>query len=374
MRDTLAFCQAQADWLLETTVALSAIESPTTDKAAVDRCATEIERRLRELGGSVSRLEQATAGDHLRAEFGSGPEQVLVLGHFDTVWPLGQLARMPLERRDGRLHGPGVYDMKAGIALGMLAVRAWRESAPSGRRVVLLLTSDEETGSHSSRALIEEEARRSRATLVLEPSLARGGVKTFRKGVGEFEIDVEGVPAHAGIEPGRGASAIHELFTHLAAFRALENAEHGLSVNVGTIEGGTRGNVVAERARAVVDIRVSRIEDGARVERAVRAMTPRDPRTRVSIRGGINRPPLERTEGVGRLYATARGVAAELGFDLPEGGTGGASDGNFTGALGVPTLDGLGAIGAGAHALEEYVEISSLPQRAALVAGLLARA
>jgi glutamate carboxypeptidase len=280
---------------------------------------------------------------------------------------------MPLERRDGRLHGPGVYDMKAGIALGMLAVRAWLARAPADRRVVMLFTSDEETGSHTSRALIEEEALRSRAALVLEPSLARGGVKTFRKGVGEFEVDVEGISAHAGIEPGRGASAIHELFAHLAAFRALEDPEHGLSVNVGVVEGGTRGNVVAERARAVVDIRVSRLEDGARVERAVRAMRPRDPRTRVSIRGGVNRPPLERTEGVGRLYAIARGIAAELGFDLPEGGTGGASDGNFTGALGVPTLDGLGAVGAGAHALEEYVDVTSLPLRAALVAGLLSR-
>ena len=184
---------------------------------------------------------------------------------------------------------------------------------------------------------------------------------------------MEGVPAHAGIEPGRGASAIHELLAHVASFRALEDAERGLSVNVGIIEGGTRSNVIAERARAVVDVRVSRLEDGARVERAVRAMKPRDPRTRLDIRGGINRPPLERTEGVGRLYAVARGVAAELGFDLPEGGTGGASDGNFTGAIGVPTLDGLGAIGAGAHALEEYVDVASLPLRAALVAGLLGR-
>lgn len=373
MRETLAFCEAHADWLVETTSALCAIESPTTDKAAVDRCATELERHLRRLGGVVSRLPQQSAGDHLRAEFGSGADQVLVLGHFDTVWPVGQIARMPLERRDGRLHGPGVYDMKAGIALGLLAVRAWLDTSPADRRIVLLFTSDEETGSHTSRTLIEEEARRSRAALVLEPSLARGGVKTFRKGVGEFEIEVEGVPAHAGIEPGRGASAIHELFAHLAAFRGLESVDHGLSVNVGIVEGGTRGNVVAERARAVVDVRVSRTEDGARVERAVRAMKPRDPRTRVTIRGGINRPPLERTEGVGRLYAIARGVAAELGFDLPEGGTGGASDGNFTGALGVPTLDGLGAIGAGAHALEEYVEVASLPARAALVAGLLAR-
>ena len=374
MRHVLDYCRARQDWLLDTTTALARIESPTTDKAAVDACGRELARRLEALGGRVTRLPRDAAGDHLLAEFGCGREQVLILGHFDTVWPVGQLERMPILVDGGRLHGPGVYDMKAGLAIGMLAVQAALElDLARARRVTMLLTSDEETGSHSSRQAIEEEGRRSRAVLVLEPALPNGAVKTFRKGVGEFRLDVEGVAAHAGVDPGKGASAIDELARQIVALGALRDEARGVSVNVGLVEGGTRSNVVAERASAVIDLRLPTRADADRVEAVLRALRPVDVRTRLMLSGAVNRYPFERTEAVARLFALARSLAAEMGLDLAEAGTGGASDGNFTAALGVPTLDGLGAVGDGAHALHEHVVLDLLPQRAALVAGLLGR-
>ncbi len=367
------FCCGQRDWLLETIEALVRLESPTTDKAAVDRCGAELERRLSAIGGRVSRLPREQRGDHLLAEFGCGASQILLLGHFDTVWPVGQLARMPLTESAGRLHGPGVYDMKAGIALGMLATRALLESGtPQPRRIVMLWTTDEEIGSGTSRAAIEDEARRSDAVLVLEPSLPGGAVKTSRKGCGEYTIAVRGVAAHAGIDPSKGASAIHELARQIVAVQQLQDLERGVSVNVGTISGGTRTNVVAEEAKAIVDVRAPTKADAARIEAGFRALTPADARTTLTVTGGIDRPPLERTDQVVRLYMQAKAVAQELGLELDEGGTSGGSDGNFTAALGVPTLDGLGAIGDGAHALHEHVQIESLTDKAALLAGLIA--
>lgn len=370
----LEFCEARRDWLLETIEALVRLESPSTDKTAVDRCGRDLARRLAALGARVETLPSADAGDHLRAELGEGDRQVLLLAHFDTVWPVGQLERMPLRREDGRLHGPGTFDMKAGLSIAMLAARALFESGrPPAGRVVLLCTTDEEIGSHTSRAIIEAEARRSEAVLVLEPSLAGGAVKTSRKGCGQFELTVRGVSAHAGIEPGKGASAVHELAHQIVAIEALQDVERGVSVNVTVVAGGDRANVIPARATAVVDVRVPTMGDADRLEAAFRSLTPRLAGTSVEVTGGLNRPPLERGDGVGRLYALAREVAGQLGHDLAEGGTGGGSDGNFTAALGVPTLDGLGAIGAGAHALHEHVEIDSLPWKAALVAGLVAR-
>lgn len=367
-----AWCESQTDWILETAEALARLESPSTDKAAVDRCGRELAARLEALGSRVERLHRERAGDHVRAEIGRGDRQVLLLGHFDTVWPIGQLARMPIRREEGRLHGPGLFDMKAGIALGMAAVRALIErGGDPGRRIVMLWTTDEEIGSQTSRAAIEEEARRSDAVLVLEPSLPGGAVKTSRKGCGEFEIVVSGVAAHAGIDPGKGASAIHEIARQIAAVERLQDPARGVSVNVGLISGGSRPNVVAEEARAVVDVRAPRIEDARRIESALAALAPVDPRTRVVVRGGFDRPPLERGPGVARLYERARDIAGRLGRTLEEGGTGGGSDGNFTAALGVPTLDGLGAVGDGAHALHEHVIIKELPWRAALLAALI---
>jgi glutamate carboxypeptidase len=374
MREVLGFCSSQREWAVETTRALTALESPTTDKAAVDRCGAEIGRLLGRMGGRVDRLSRAHAGDHLLAEFGCGDRQVLLLCHFDTVWDLGQVERMPIVERDGRLHGPGVYDMKGGLVIALLAIRAITELGRStSHRTVLLCTSDEETGSSSSRQAIEEEARRSDAVLVLEPALPGGAVKTSRKGVGVFDLTVEGVPAHAGAEPGRGASAVTELARQVLALEALRDDARGVSLNVGVVSGGTRSNVVAERATAEIDVRVTSLDDAGRIEAAIRAVRPHDPRTRITITGGINRPPMERTAGVAALYGIARAVAADLGFTLGEGGTGGASDGNFTAALGIPTLDGLGAEGDGAHAITEHVLIDSLPRRAALLAGILER-
>jgi glutamate carboxypeptidase len=371
-----AFCDAELPWLLETIEALVRIESPSTDKAAVDRCGAELATRLAQLDrdARVTRIANTQAGDILRAEYGSGDTQVLILGHFDTVWGLGTLARMPLERRDGKLFGPGTFDMKAGIGIAMLACRALAAVAPGVPiRRVMLWTTDEEIGSRAARALIEDEARRSAAVFVLEPSLPNGVVKTSRKGVGEFTIEVQGVSAHAGIDPAKGVSAIHELAHLITQLAPLNDLARGSSVNAGVIEGGTRSNVIAEHARAVVDVRVAAQADAQRVEAFIRGLTTRDPRARLTITGGIDRPPLERSAGVVRLYDQARAVARALGRELGEGSTGGGSDGNFTAALGVPTLDGLGAIGDGAHAVHEHVEIGTLSWRAALLAGVIAR-
>lgn len=372
MNDILGYCESQRAWLLETIYALVRLESPSDDKAAVDRCGAELERRLTAIGARVERLPQRDRGDHLRAEFGTGTPQVLILGHFDTVWPVGQLDRMPLVERDGRLHGPGVFDMKSGIAVAMLAARAPAEHGDACR-VVMLWTADEEVGSGTSRTIIEQEARRSAAVLVLEPSLPGGAAKTSRKGCGQFELTVHGVPAHAGLDPGKGASAIVELAHQITQIAAIQDLSRGISTNVGVIAGGTRGNVVAAEAHATIDVRVPSMADVAPVESALRALAPRLSGTRLELTGGIDRPPLERTDAVVRLYKEARAVAGELGRDLGEGGAGGGSDGNFTAALGVPTLDGLGPSGDGAHALHEHVVLSDLTWRAALVAGLVAR-
>ena len=368
------FCRAEREWLLDTVEALVRLESPTTDKAAVDACGAELASRLAAIGGRVTPLPRETRGNHLLAEFGCGESQILLLGHFDTVWPVGQISRMPLVRADGRLHGPGTFDMKAGIAIGMLAARALLETgAPLARRLVMLWTTDEEVGSQSSREAIEEEARRSDAVLVLEPSLPGGALKTSRKGCGSFEVVVKGVAAHAGIEPQKGASAVHELAHQILHIAALQDLSRGVSVNVVQAAGGLRSNVIPDEARAVVDVRAPTAEAAAAVAAAFQRLQPFDARTTVTATGGFDRPPLERSPAVARLYNEASRVARELGVDLQEGSTGGGSDGNFTAALGVPTLDGLGAIGDGAHALHEHVDVDSLPDRAALVAGLIAR-
>jgi len=297
-----------------------------------------------------------------------------VLGHLDTVWPVGTLAARPLRVEHGRHYGPGVYDMKAGLALAMLAIRALADS-PSGvpGRTIVLVTTDEETGSAASRAAIEREAAASDAVLVLEPPLPGGGLKTSRKGCGEFVVRVTGVAAHAGIEPERGASAVSELARQIPRIEALSDTASATTVTVGTVRGGMRTNVVPASAEAAIDVRVASAAEAERVAAALRGLTPVDPRTRLEVSGGIDRPPMVRSAGVAALFALAQQVAAELSRPLAEGGTGGASDGNFTAALGIPTLDGLGAVGGGAHADDEHVTIADLPWRAALIAGLLRR-
>jgi glutamate carboxypeptidase len=369
----LDYCRAEEPWLLETIESLVRCESPTHDKAAVDRCGAELARRLEAIGGRVARIRSAAAGDHIRAEVGSGARQVLILGHFDTVWDVGQLERMPLERDGDKLTGPGIFDMKAGIAIGMLATRAVRELGAPDARIVMVWTTDEETGSSTSRALIETEATRSEAVLVLEPSLPGGALKTRRKGCGEFDLIVHGVAAHAGVDPAKGVSAIRELARQVLAIETLQDLGRGVSLNVGIISGGSRTNVVPERASARIDARASSKADADRVDAAMRSLTPHLKGARLEITGGFGRPPMERTEGVAKLYALAQSAAADLGIAIDEGSTGGGSDGNFCAALGIPTLDGLGAIGDGAHAIHEHVLVPALVPRAALVSLLLVR-
>ncbi|HET7696389.1 MAG TPA: M20 family metallopeptidase [Vicinamibacterales bacterium] len=372
MKALLQLCQDALPFTLDTIDTLVRLESPSTDKAAVDRCGQALAGMLRTLGGDVELLARADRGDHVRARVAGSGAPVLLLGHFDTVWPIGTIEQMPLRRDGDRLHGPGVFDMKAGIALGITAIRALRESGGPAPAVTMLWTTDEEIGSDSSRAEIEAEAMRSRAVLVLEPSLPGGALKTARKGCGEFRLTVHGIAAHAGLDPGKGASAIHELATQIAEIERLQDLPRGVSVNVGLVAGGTRPNVVAERAEATIDVRAPTRAAAEAAEVALRRLQPRRPGTRLTIEGGFERPPMERGPAVLELFSRASRVASSLGRELGEGSAGGGSDGNFTAALGVPTLDGLGAVGDGAHAAHEHVEISALPWRAALLAGLLA--
>jgi len=354
---------------------LAAHESPSTDAVALESCGVALADRCAEIGASVRREPAVSTAAHVVARWPGPGAHVLLLGHFDTVWPVGQIERMPIRLQDGRLAGPGVLDMKAGLAVAMTALRVLEAAVPAEDRpaVTLLATSDEEVGSGTSRSLIESMARESDAVLVFEPAIPGGALKTARKGVGEFEVEAFGVSSHAGADPAAGASAVHELARQVAAITQLADPSCGLSVNVGVLEGGTRSNVVAERARALVDVRVSRLGDAARIDQAIKGLRPTDSRVRLEVRGGVNRPPMERSAGVVRLFELARDVARGWGEDLQDGATGGASDGNFTAAIGVPTLDGLGGVGDGPHALHEHILIDYLPRRAALAAGLLAR-
>jgi glutamate carboxypeptidase len=349
---------------------LVACESPSGDAAALAACAGIVSRHARDASAIVE-----PSGTHLVADWpGPGP-RVLLIGHFDTVWPIGQIVRQPLVEREGKLFGPGTLDMKAGLSMAIIAMRVVTAVLPLERRphVTLLATSDEETGSATSRHLIEQLARDSAAVLVFEPALPGGAVKTARKGVGEFAIAATGISSHAGANPGAGASAITEIAHQVLAVQALANPGRGLTINVGVIDGGTRSNVVAEQARALVDVRIGTLDDAAKIEQAFRTLKAIDPRVTLTVTGGINRPPMERSPGVVRLYELARAVGDEIGLSVGEGATGGASDGNFSAALGVPTLDGLGATGDGPHALHEHVIIKDLVPRVALAAGLIAR-
>ncbi len=362
----------QADMVAHLT-RLAEMESPTDNKAAIDRLGTVLADELRSLGAVVDVLPQATAGDHVRGRWGAGPGGFLLLCHMDTVWDMGTLARMPLRTEDGRLYGPGVFDMKGGIVNALWAIRASRElDLATARRITLLITSDEETGSRTSRALIEAEAKLHDTVFVLEPAHPpQAALKTWRKGVGDYQVQVFGVASHAGAAHDQGVNAIEELAHHVLALQALTDYGAGTTVNVGVINGGTRSNVVPEQAWAKVDMRVMNDAEAARIDCALRGLIPQLPGTRIEVKGGLNRPPMVRTPAIAALYQRAAAIAAELGFTVAETGTGGGSDGNFTAALGVPTLDGLGAAGDGGHAQHEHVIISSLPERAALLAGLL---
>lgn len=352
-------------------------ESPSDDPAAIGRIVELLQGRLAPLGKAKVFPGKDARGPHLLCEFQLPGDQkdgqILALGHMDTVYPAGTLATMPCEEKDGRLTGPGVFDMKTGIAMFVFAMQALRElGVPVRRRVVLQLNSDEEVGSPTSRALTEWEAQKSVAVLVLEPSAGPDGkAKTSRKGVGGYTVRVRGRSAHAGLDFASGASAILELARQIERISSFVDLERGLTVNPGVIGGGTRSNVVASEAWCEFDFRVSRAEDVPDLEAKFRSLTPVDDRCVIEVTGGLNRPPLERTAGVAALYDKARAIAAEIGVPLGETSVGGGSDGNFTAGLGIPTLDGIGAVGDGAHAPHEHILISRLADRTALLARLV---
>jgi glutamate carboxypeptidase len=346
-------------------------DSPTHDKPAVDALGRQIADAFAREGALVEAQPQPQCGDHYRVSWGQGSRQILLLAHFDTVWPLGEAARRPFAAGDGRATGPGVNDMKSGIVVGLYALRALIQMGRMPvHRLVYLLTSDEEEGSATSRPLIEAEARKSDYALVLEPS--RGGpLTTWRKGIGRFKLEVQGVAAHSGVDPEKGVSAIEEMARQILKLHGMTDYERGVTLNVGVVEGGTRVNVVAAAARADVDLRVMTLAEGDRMEKAVLSLAPSLPGTAIRVSGGINRPPFEETAAGLALYQRARQVGARLGLELDKTGSGGGSDGNFTASMGVPTLDGLGAAGQGSHALSENISVASLPQRGALLAELV---
>ena len=374
LQDALRWLSARQPAMVAQVRELVTRESPTHEKPACDALCDFLAEQFRALGGKVKLHRQRHAGNHLQVDF-AGPRDtkpVLLLGHYDTVYDLGTLKTMPWREKDGRLCGPGVFDMKSGIVQIMYALRALQELCGSlPRPVTVWLVSDEETGSDTSRVLTEKLASQCAAALVCEPSGPGGAVKTARKGVGDFVIRVTGHASHAGLDFEKGQSAILELSHQIQAISRLTDLRRGITLNVGVIRGGTRTNVVAGEAVAEVDLRVARKSDGPMMEHKVKALKPVNRNCQLEIEGGVNRPPLERTKAVAALFATAQKLAHELGFPLDEIAVGGGSDGNFTAGIGVPTLDGLGAVGDGAHAAHEYVLAAELPRRAALLAGLI---
>jgi len=375
LRALLAYCQSAQEEMLRCLEEAVKIESPTNSKAGIDRLAGYFARECRRAGGKASLLPHPTAGSSLVAEFWGKKRDVkpvLLLGHLDTVWDIGTLKSMPFRIRHGRAYGPGIFDMKSGIVGALWAIRALRACGiqPAGP-VRMFLNSDEEAASMACREQLMAEALKARAVLVLEPAAEGGALKTSRKGVGEFRVTAYGRSAHAGIDPEAGVNAISELARQLLRIETFARPGRGLTLSAGVIEGGTRPNVVPERASARIDVRILRLRDRATIERRMRGLQPILRGARLVIEGGINRPPLERTMAVA-LFRRAKALARGLDIDLREAASGGGSDGNFTAALGIPTLDGLGAVGAGAHAAHEHVVIRELPRRAALLAALLA--
>jgi glutamate carboxypeptidase len=371
----LAYFDERRGEIVSTIRELVEIESPSDNKAAVDRMSAAVALKFAALGGQVRTHRANDFGDHLQVDFTgkSGGKPVLLLGHYDTVYPLGTLASMLCRVVGNKLTGPGVLDMKAGIALmleSLAALQEWNRGLP--RPVSVLLVSDEEVGSNSSRAITESLAKTAAAVLVLEPSYGfEGAVKTARKGVGEYLLKVTGKASHAGLDFEKGVNAILELARQIEKVSSFTDLERGLTVNVGIVSGGSRTNVVPSEATAQVDVRIARLKDAAGIDKKMHGLRPFNRKCKLEITGGINRPPMERTAGVGALYTKAVAIARDLGWKLGEAAVGGGSDGNFTAGLGIPTLDGLGGVGDGAHAVHEYIRISELPRRAGLLAGLI---
>lgn len=347
------------------------MESPTTEKAAVDAFTAEIAARLSDLGMAIEVVTQETRGNHIIARWGAAEPGILLVGHTDTVWDLGTLEKMPAQVEGDVARGPGIFDMKAGIVIALYALRLLREHNYHHHRITLLLNSDEEIGSLTSRELIEQEAAKASCAFILEPAGPDRSLKTKRRGVGGFQITVHGRAAHAGVEPEKGVNAIEEAARQILEIQNLNKAGRGVSINANVITGGTRPNVIADRAFIEVDARCDTLEDMAWIEERFASLHPFNPQTRLEIAGGIERPPMARSEKVVALFQEAKAIASEYDYDVGEYWTGGGSDGNYTAALGVPTLDGLGAEGAGAHAIHEHILISSLPLRTNLLYHLI---
>jgi len=376
MRALLAGARRKESALIDLTRKLVITESPSDTKSAVDSCVAIAADQIRARGGRIKLHRQREYGNILEARFGprrhKDGKPILLLGHLDTVWPVGTLRTMRCRVADGRLWGPGTLDMKAGVAMALTAVEMLAEADLLRHEVILLLNSDEEIGSPVSRPVTEKLAKECAAVFVLEP--AQGlAYKTARKGTGNWRIDICGVAAHAGVDFEKGASALRELSCVIDTVSAWTDLRRGLTVSVGVAGGGSKTNVIPADAFAEVDVRIARSADGPRIERKFAGLDPVDKRCKLRIAGGINRPPMERTRATVQLFDRARSLAAELGIQLTEAATGGASDGNFTSALGVPTLDGMGAVGEGAHASHESILLEHLAPRTALLAGMLAR-
>jgi glutamate carboxypeptidase len=378
----LAAAKHRQPEMLQHLKALVSVESPSENKAAVDCASRMVAGWLRTLGGKIRWHKQKTYGDLLEVRFypvlskkvkSDRSKPVLLLGHLDTVWPMGTLTAMPFRITKSRAFGPGIFDMKAGVVMALHALAMLHEAEALHAPVVMLLNSEEEVGSPCSRAVTEKIARECSVVFVLEPAQGtHGAYKTARKGVGHYSIHVQGVAAHSGVDFEKGHSAVLELARLLEKISRFANRKMGLTVNPGIIHGGTRVNVVAAEAWAEIDVRIARMRDAAWIERQFRTLHPADRACRVTITGGINRPPMERGMKTIRLFRQARELAHALGFALEEASTGGGSDGNFTAALGIPTLDGMGAVGEGAHAAHESILLKALAPRTALLAAMIA--
>ncbi|NOU95947.1 M20/M25/M40 family metallo-hydrolase [Paenibacillus sp. LMG 31456] len=374
MSKLLEFVQGQQEALLSDLEHLVNLDTPTSSKERVDQAMQFVITRFQELmGGSVEWIPQEKYGNQvkLRLGEGSGSGQILLMTHIDTVWPEGETVKRPFRKEGQRLYGPGIFDMKCGLLQGLYAMHAVISRYTLTKNIVLFINTDEEVGSPSSRKWIEEEALKSEAVFVLEPALGPSGkLKTSRKGVGRFALEIEGVSAHSGINHSEGVNALEELAHQILYLQGLTDYEKGSTVNVGIASGGTAVNVVSGQARAELDLRIESMDEAERLSQHILNASPVLANTKLQVRGGIIRPPMEQAMSR-KLFASAQAIADELGFSLQETATGGASDGNFTAALNIPTLDGLGAVGHGAHALDEYVELDSISLRCALLAHLI---
>lgn len=347
------------------------IESPSNDKAAVDRVGAVIAQECRRLGAEVEIVPNSITGDHVIARWGQGPGNILLMHHMDTVFPLGTLDRMPFYEREDKIFGPGVLDMKGGIVISLMAVAALQQSGALTRPVTLLVTSDEEIGSDTSHELIVKLARKAALVLVMESGLLDGSLKTWRKGVGDFKVIIRGRAAHAGGAHEEGRNAIEEMAHQILAIQKMTDYSRGTTLNVGVIKGGSVSNVVPEEAVADVDFRVLDPQEAERISNAMQTLKPVTPDTSVVVSGGLNRPPMPNNELMKATFEKARLIAGGIGLELKAGGSGGGSDGNFVAPLGIALLDGMGTYGEGLHSEREYIFSRSLTERAALAAALI---